>query len=125
MIRALILVGIGGGAGSVLRYLTTLLVSKYYHSIFPLATLAANVLGCLLIGSLIGVFEKQQISNPDFKYLFITGFCGGYTTFSAFAFENFRLFQSDNYTTAFLYIGLSVLAGLLAIWIGLTLTKLW
>jgi len=80
-------------------------------------------LGCLLIGILLGLFERQQLSNPDLKFLFITGFCGGYTTFSAFASENINLFQSSNSLIAFLYIAVSVLVGLLAVWLGLMLTK--
>jgi len=123
MVRAIILVGIGGGIGSIFRYLTNVFVAKYFQTIFPLATLLANILGCLLIGILLGFFERQQLSNPDLKFLFITGFCGGYTTFSAFASENINLFQSSNSLVAFLYIAVSVLVGLLAVWLGLMLTK--
>ena len=123
MVRAIILVGIGGGIGSIFRYLTNVFVAKYFQTIFPLATLLANILGCLLIGILLGFFERQQLSSPDLKFLFITGFCGGYTTFSAFASENINLFQSNNSLIAFLYIAVSVLVGLLAVWLGLMLAK--
>jgi len=124
MVRAIILVGIGGGLGSIFRYLTTVVVNKYFQSSFPLATLAANILGCLIIGLLLGFFERHQFTNPDLKFLFVTGFCGGYTTFSAFAAENVNLFQSGNTLTAFLYIAASVLVSLFAVWIGLSLTKI-
>ena len=123
MIRAIILVGIGGGVGSILRYLTNVFVTKYFQTTFPLATFTANFLGCLLIGILLGIFDRQQLANPDLKYLFITGFCGGYTTFSAFAAENINLFQTGNSLTAFLYIAASVLVGLFAVWLGLVLVK--
>lgn len=123
MIRTLILIAVGGGIGSILRYLTALLVQKYYASVFPLATFITNVLGCLLIGLAIGFLEKNQITNSDLKWFFITGFCGGYTTFSAFGYENISLLHNNNSALAFLYIGLSVIVGLFAVWLGLFLTK--
>jgi crcB protein len=124
MIRAIILVGLGGGIGSIFRYLTAVFVNKYFQTSFPWATFAANIIGCLIIGLLLGFFDKYNLTNPDLKYLFITGFCGGYTTFSAFAAENMNLFQSENTLTALLYIAASVLVGLFAVWLGLTLTKI-
>lgn len=123
MTKALVLVGLGGGIGSMLRYLTSLVVTKCFQTTFPLTTFVANFVGCLIIGVLLGVFERQQLSSPDLKLLFITGFCGGYTTFSAFAAENISLFQSGNSFTALLYISGSVLLGLFAVWIGLFLVK--
>ena len=124
MLRAIILVGVGGGIGSIFRYLTTVVADKYFHAAFPLATFIANILGCLIIGLLLGFFERHQLANPDLKYLFVTGFCGGYTTFSTFAAENINLFQSENSLTAFAYIAASVIVGLLAVWIGLTITRM-
>lgn len=124
MTRAIILVGIGGGLGSILRYLTSEFANKYFQGSFPLGTFAVNIIGCLLVGLLLGLFEKQQLTHPDFKYLLIMGFCGGYTTFSAFASENINLFLSGHSFTAFLYIAASVLLGLFAVWAGLSLIKL-
>lgn len=123
MTRTLLLIGIGGALGSILRYLTSVVVSKYFQSAFPWATFTANILGCLIIGIILGLFEKQQITNPDLKFFLITGFCGGYTTFSAFAAENVNLFQSGNSLMAFAYISASVLVSLFAVWVGLTLVK--
>ena len=124
MIRAVILVGLGGGIGSIFRYLTSVVADKYFHAAFPLATFIANILGCLIIGLFLGFFERHQMTNPDLKYLFVTGFCGGYTTFSTFAAENVSLFHSENSLTAFAYIAASVLAGLLAVWIGMAITRM-
>lgn len=123
MIRTLLLVAFGGGIGSALRYLTSVVVQKYYANVFPLATLLTNVLGCFIIGILMGLFEKNQVVTSDLKWLFVTGFCGGYTTFSTFGYENISLFQNNHSAMAFVYIGGSILLGLFAVWMGLILTK--
>lgn len=124
MLRNIILVGLGGSAGSILRYLTSVFVNKYFHSAFPFATFTINLLGCLLIGYLLGTFDKQQVVSSDLKLLFIAGFCGGYTTFSTFAAENYQLMQSGNSLTAFLYIAVSVVICILAVWLGMTISRL-
>lgn len=123
MMRAILFVAAGGGAGSVLRYLTSVLTARFFHGQFPMATFITNAIGCLLIGLLMGFFIKNNLRDSEMKWLLVTGFCGGYTTFSAFAFENVSLFQSQQYGTALLYIMASVVIGLAAVWCGLTLTR--
>ena len=123
MLKSILIVGFGGGIGSIFRYLTSLYVVKYFPSKFPLATFTANILGCFIIGLLFGYFEKNNLVNSDMKLLFVTGFCGGFTTFSTFGYENISLFQSNNSLLAFAYIGASLIFGLLAVWFGLFLTK--
>jgi CrcB protein len=87
------------------------------------ATFLTNIVGCLLIGVFVGLFEKNYSSSSDLKWFFITGFCGGYTTFSSFGHENFSLFQNHNSAIALLYIGSSIFLGISAVWLGLFLTK--
>lgn len=124
MIKQLLLVGLGGGLGSIFRYLTSVLTLKYYTHSFPLPTFITNIIGCLLIGLLIGFLGPNIPSNQNLRLLFITGFCGGYTTFSAFALENISLWQSQNYFTLIAYTLASVLFGFAAVALGLTLAKI-
>ncbi|HMI07056.1 MAG TPA: fluoride efflux transporter CrcB [Flavobacterium sp.] len=123
MFRTILLVAIGGAIGSVLRYLTSLFVQKFYASSFPLATFLTNILGCFLIGLIVGLLDKNQLADSNLKWFLITGFCGGYTTFSAFGFENVSLLQNNHSGLALLYIGASIFIGLAAVWAGLSLAK--
>ncbi len=114
---------IGGGSGAVLRYLASELTSKYFPKNFPLATLLVNLAGCFVMGILMGLFLKNNVTNADAKLLLVTGFCGGFTTFSAFAYENLRLIQANNWSVAIIYTLISICAGLVFVWLGLLLTK--
>ncbi|WP_396146567.1 fluoride efflux transporter CrcB [Flavobacterium sp.] len=123
MLKTIIYIGLGGAIGSVLRYLTSVFVNKYWSQAFPLATFLTNVLGCFIIGIFIGYLEKNNLANGNLKWFLVTGFCGGYTTFSTFGFENNLLLQSNQSLLAFSYIALSVLLGIFAVWFGLFVSK--
>ena len=120
MLRQLLLVALGGALGSALRYLTALLLARHYTGSIPLATLVVNLVGCFLIGLLIGLCSETGY----LRLLFITGFCGGFTTFSTFTAESYTMFREGAYGLALLYIAGSVLIGLLALWLGLSLSRL-
>lgn len=121
MLKNALLVFIGGGMGSVLRYLT----SRYFNNLnFPFGTFTVNILGSLLLGIILGlVLKNQHISGPT-NLLFGIGFCGGFTTFSTFAVENQVFLRSGDYLTFALYTFGSVLLGILAVFIGLGLSKI-
>lgn len=123
MFRTILLVGIGGGIGSAFRYLTSVVAGKYFPGSFSLATFLTNFIGCFLIGLLMGYFLKNHMEESPMRWFLVAGFCGGYTTFSAFAYENIALLQAQNYLTAFSYIILSVVVGLAAVWCGLVLSR--
>ncbi len=123
MMKQVLFVGMGGAAGSILRYLTNVFTAKYYSASFPLATFIVNIGGCFLAGLIFGLITQETTEAQYLKFLLITGFCGGFTTFSAFALENVRLMNSGSATVAVMYTIASIVAGLLAVWIGLAITR--
>lgn len=118
MMPQLLAVAAGGAAGSVLRFLCQRL---FNNPAFPYGTLAVNIGGCLLIGMLWGLVLKNGL-NDGARLLLMTGFCGGFTTFSAFTQEGIQLLLHQRWALFLLYVMGSVLAGLLATFTGYKLT---
>lgn len=114
-----IYVFIGGGLGAVSRYFIALIMGKGSDG-FPYATFIANVFACLILGYLMGLATQKNIDSKYSLFL-MTGFCGGFSTFSTFSAENFKLIENGNYSLAFLYVFLSLLICLVAIFLGLKL----
>lgn len=120
--KTFLYVFLGGGLGSVLRFLISNYTQKLWNiKDFPLGTFSVNILGCFLIGVASAYFLK--IDNY-LKYLIIAGFCGGFTTFSTFSIENYSLWQEGNYGILILYVGLSVIVGFIAVIAGFSILKL-
>jgi CrcB protein len=124
MFNNVLLVGLGGAAGSIGRYLCQRWVNEYYQHSFPLATFLVNVTGCLLIGVLYALGERGNILSQSTRLLLVTGFCGGFTTFSTFAFENMNLLRTGNHFYFLLYAIGSVVLGIAAVYTGSLLIKL-
>lgn len=110
----LLLVGLGGVAGSMLRYLVQ---RQFNNLLFPFGTLAVNIAGCFLMGLLWGALTKDSLS-ANAQVLLVSGFCGGFTTFSAFTQEGVQMLQQGKTGLFFIYMAASVAAGLLATFAG-------
>ena len=122
-----LLVGVGGFVGSVVRYLVSRGVQQLLDtSSFPYGTLTVNVIGCLIIGILSGAAEERGIFNAEShtRALLFIGFLGGFTTFSAFGYETVTLARDDQVLQAFTNVVLQLTMGLGAVWVGYRLTLL-
>ncbi|MCP9338871.1 fluoride efflux transporter CrcB [Stutzerimonas xanthomarina] len=124
MIRMALAVAAGGVVGTLIRFGVSTWVSVQWPKHFYLATLLVNVLGCLLIGYLYASFLQRPDLSPELRGGLIIGFLGALTTFSSFSLDGLRLLESGQAATAFSYIGVSVIGGLLAAWAGLALARL-
>lgn len=120
MIKNLLLVGLGGGIGSMLRYATGLLINSKH---FPYATLTVNIIGSFIIGIIVAMSIKEAGLPGQWKLFLATGICGGFTTFSAFSLENMELLQSGKPGMAIMYIMLSVVLGIGAAFLGYFLLR--
>ena len=116
-----IMVGLGGAAGAILRYLIGLLPVGTQGG-FPWKTLAINIIGSFIIGVLTGLILKGSLT-PRAELLLKTGFCGGFTTFSTFMKESDTLFSSHLPLTLILYLALSIVLGMIAVWVGYRLAR--
>ena len=121
--KQVLIVFIGGGLGTVMRFLTSKIL-PYSGKGFPWSTFSVNMIGCLIIGVVTGYFLRNISENQSEWILFATlGFCGGFTTFSSFANENFLFLRDDNYIIMLIYSILSVLSGILMIYLGIMLER--
>lgn len=109
--------------GSVARFLSQQLIARYYPSSFPWGTLWVNITGCFIIGLIYAMSEKGALISPEMRLLLATGFCGGFTTFSSFAYENITLIRDGELLYTFLYIAASIVIGFLAAYIGVIIVK--
>ena len=115
------LVFLGGGLGSVFRYLVSILMRRIAFN-FPWATLSVNIIGCFLIGVILAFAEKYRV-NANWVLLLTTGFCGGFTTFSSFAYENQILLKTHSYFYFVVYLLSSIVVGVMAVFLGMFVVR--
>jgi fluoride exporter len=119
--RNIVLVMLGGGIGSLLRYGCSQLAGRLFENSFAWGTLLVNLLGCLLIGFAVGCVDRALLSRA-FKIFFVTGFLGGLTTFSAFSLESAN-FLRESLLKGFANIGLNVVFGLFLTYSGIWIAE--
>jgi fluoride exporter len=124
MIRNVLLVGLGGGLGSIARYLWQQWWTDHYPRSFPWGTFSVNLVGCLIIGVIAGLSIRSAEISSNWKLFLMTGICGGFTTFSAYSLESITLLRENKTGIFVLYVGGSVLFGLLGTYLGFKLGRI-
>ena len=120
--KHVLLVFLAGGVGSVIRYLIGKFLNNTENGI-PYGTFLSNILGSLLIGIILGLAAKNNAFSQNQTLLLATGFCGGFTTFSTFAYENHMFLKSGDFTSFAIYTISSFVIGFLAVFMGIYLVK--
>lgn len=123
MLRTLLIVGAGGFLGSVMRYLLQVFVENRLISNFPLGTLIANIAGSFIIGLVIALSEKGNLINTEWRLFLTVGICGGFTTFSAFAMNNYDMIKEHSWGHLLLNTGGNLILGIFAVYLGIILVK--
>ncbi|MFY9729307.1 MAG: fluoride efflux transporter CrcB [Candidatus Acidiferrales bacterium] len=113
-----LMVAIGGALGSILRFWVGTYISNRIATRFLAGTFVVNMTACFLIGFVITVLGEKSSWNPNWRYLIPIGFIGGYSTFSTFEYETFRVFQEGDFLIAGLNVVLSVVVGFVSVWVG-------
>jgi CrcB protein len=123
MWKTIVYVAIGSAIGGVGRFLIQEFIQKRVESTFPYGTLIVNLTGCFIIGIVVGLADKGNILSPQSRIFLAAGFCGGFTTFSSFISENRSMLQDGELLNTFIYIGASVIVGLVATALGIFIIK--
>ena len=122
-VKQVLLVFLGGGLGSVARYWLSLKLNNFENAI-PYGTLLANILGSLIIGFILGYSSRTGLLSENQSLLLATGFCGGFTTFSTFAYENHLYIKGGDYFSFLPYIAVTFVLAIGAVFLGMYLSKL-
>lgn len=124
MLKISLIIGLGGFLGSISRYWLSFIVDKTFFGAYPYGTFTVNIIGCFLLGLIYAFADREQVMTQEMRFFLATGFCGSFTTFSTFSYENQLLYQEGEWTTLITYIVLSVVLGILATIAGVALGKL-
>lgn len=124
MLKTIFIVGTGGFIGSVARYLTQIGAEKVFHSTFPWGTLIANVAGSFIIGVVYALSEKGNLLSPEWRIFLTVGFCGGFTTFSSFAYNNLSMINENNLLQLMGNVFSSLFFGIAAVYLGIVVVRL-
>lgn len=121
----LLIVAAGGALGSMARYVVSGLVQRYTEPYaLPTGTFAVNLVGCLLVGLVVGLATRPAVVSVNLRLFLIVGVCGGFTTFSAFSYETLELLHANELWQAGVNVAGQVVGGLIAVWAGLGLARL-
>ncbi|MCO5237085.1 MAG: fluoride efflux transporter CrcB [Chitinophagaceae bacterium] len=124
MYRSLLFIGIGSFIGGICRYLLQQLIQNNYPSSVPFGTLIVNITGCFAIGLVYELAARGNLLSSEMRLFLATGLCGGYTTFSSFAYENVSMVLDGEFYYSMLYLVLSVVVGFGAVHAGILFIKL-
>lgn len=123
MLRNILIVGIGGFFGSILRYLGGIWIDKLSHTSFPWGTFFVNIVGSFIIGIVYAIAEKGNFLNEEWRLLLAVGFCGGFTTFSSFAYNNFTLLKDHTIGLFLFNVFGSIAIGVFTVYLGIILVR--
>ena len=118
MLLQYLMIGIGGFLGAIFRFFVSTRVQEASKSFFPVGTLIVNMLGCLLIGFILGIINNNPLLGLTTKNLLVTGFLGAFTTFSTFGYETFILIRDKKIIQALANVFIQIIVGILAVWLG-------
>ncbi|WP_346857581.1 fluoride efflux transporter CrcB [uncultured Draconibacterium sp.] len=123
MLRTIFIVGAGGFIGSVMRYLVQIFVEKGMSTTFPWGTFIANMAGSFIIGIVFALAQKGNLLSSEWRMFLAVGVCGGFTTFSSFAYNNLTMLKEQSYGQFIFNVGGSLFFGLLAVYLGMILVR--
>jgi CrcB protein len=123
-LKQMLIVGLGGGLGTIARYkLGGFILHRTEAADFPWSTLVVNLIGCFAIGLLAALAERHDLFSPPTRIFLFSGFLGGFTTYSAFAYEGAFLLRKGLGGVALLYTSATVISGFILVWLGMTLVN--
>lgn len=122
--KVLFIIGTGGFLGSASRYLAQQFLHEKFDTSFPIGTMAVNIIGSFIIGVVYALSEKGGVLSPEWRLFLAVGLCGGFTTFSSFAFDSLQMLRLEQFLYMTLYLTISLIGGLMATYIGVLSIKL-